>query len=84
MHGEHQRRLDATNERSKIVDRPALILEGVGVDLGKCLGADPDILAVGRLVGDELRRVVAVRAGLVPTMMVWPSAFAIGSATRRA
>ena len=65
MHGEHQWRFDATDERHEIVDRPVLIGKCVGVDLGEGLGADPDILAVGGLVGDELRRAVAVGARFV-------------------
>jgi hypothetical protein len=62
---EHQRRLDAADDRVKLVDRPARVGKRVGRDLGERLGAEPDDGAVRRLIDDVLRRDVTARARLV-------------------
>ena len=65
MHHQDQRCLHAANERNKIIDGPAQILVGAGVDLGHGLGPNPDQRAVGGGINDHSRGNVAVRARLV-------------------
>ena len=75
MRHEHQRRLDATDERHEIVDRPAQVLECIGIDLGERLGADPDHLPVGRLLERcSCAEMLPSAPGRLSTMMVWSSA----------